>query len=317
MGVRLHVRALGTSRSEEEVVYAFDQDRILVGRGRGADVCLPRRAVSVRHATIELSGSRYTVVDHGSTNGTRVGETRLVPGRPKPLRDGDRVELGGFVLVFRSNVAVTEPTSAERTASLARRLAREAIEGRDAELRPSVVVTNGPAQGTRVFLSDPPTRLLIGRGDHCQLVIDDADASREHAELEVSLEGTRLRDLGSKNGLSVAGRPSRERVLEDRDEILVGATVLVYEDPAGARVRELEDGEDEVAVEPPRPPVVEAPDPAEWAGEPASEPEPAPHELSPPRPRAPSIAPGDMVIYVLASVVFAVSLLGLFWLVRA
>ncbi|MCZ7682551.1 MAG: FHA domain-containing protein [Sandaracinaceae bacterium] len=82
MGVRLHVRSLWGPRTGEEVVYEFDQDRILLGRGRGADVCLPHRAVSLRHASIELSGARYAIVDHGSTNGTRVGGARLVPGAP-------------------------------------------------------------------------------------------------------------------------------------------------------------------------------------------------------------------------------------------
>ncbi len=152
--MRLHVRSLWASGSEDEVVYEFDQDRILIGRGRGADVCLPNRAVSSRHATIELSGKRYSLTDHGSTNGTRIAEARLVPGRGKPLRDGDRIEIGGFALVFHSGVAVASPTSSERTASLARRLLRGALESESEPLRPSLTVMNGPEEGRRTTLPD-------------------------------------------------------------------------------------------------------------------------------------------------------------------
>jgi pSer/pThr/pTyr-binding forkhead associated (FHA) protein len=320
MGVRLHVRSLWTSTSEDEVVYEFDQDRILLGRGRGADVCLPHRAVSLRHASIELSGARYTLVDHGSTNGTRVSNARLVPGRPKPLRDGDRIEIGGFALVFRSGVAVAAPTSSERTASLARRLVREVmLEEPEQTVRPAVVVLNGPAEGIRIVLPEPPARLLVGRAEHCELTLPDADASREHAELEVTVEGVRLRDLGSKNGVVLGGRAVRERLLDDRDELQIGSTLLSFEDPAGARVRELENGDDE-AVEPP---TWTEPEPPEPERAPDEEPAPTSDEplaaqvdLALPRPKPPSIAAGDMVIYVLASVVFAVSVLGLFWLMR-
>ncbi len=306
MGVRLSVRSLWAPPPDDEVVYEFDQDRILIGRGRGADVCLPHRAVSLRHATIELSGARYTLVDHGSTNGTRVSDARLVPGRAKPLRDGDRIELGGFAIVFRSGVAVSAPTSSERTASLARRLARGASDP-----RPSLTVLNGEDEGLTVPLPEPPARFVIGRGESCEITLRDADASREHAELEVALDGVRVRDLDSKNGVLVSGRAVRERLLDDGDEVRIGATVLRFEDPASERVRELEQGDDEVA-EPPTLAEVQPP-PAEPAPEAPPEEPPAP---PPPEPKA-SIAPADMVIYVLAAAVFAISVLGLMWLLRS
>ncbi|HEY8427893.1 MAG TPA: FHA domain-containing protein [Sandaracinaceae bacterium] len=310
MGVRLHVRSLWGPRDSDEVVYEFDQDRILIGRGRGADVCLPHRAVSVRHASIELRGARYVLVDHGSTNGTRVVDAAVVPGREKPLRDGDRIELGGFVIVFRAGVAVTSPTSSERTASLARRLARGALGPGEALPGPSLAILNGPNAGERVPLPDPPARFVIGRGEHCELSLADADVSREHAELEIGADGVRVRDLGSKNGILVGGRPVRERLLGDGDELRVGATVLRFDDPAAERVRALEEGEDEV---------VEAPVLADVEPEPDESPPTAPEEPpAPPRPRPKaSVAPADLVIYVLAATVFALSVLGLVWLLRA
>ncbi|MCZ7682552.1 MAG: FHA domain-containing protein [Sandaracinaceae bacterium] len=152
-------------------------------------------------------------------------------------------------------------------------------------------------------------------GERCEVVLADADASREHAELEIGLEGVTLRDLGSKNGVVVGGRAVRERLLGDGDELRIGATVLRFDDPAGERVRALEQGDDEAASLPDAEPAEPEPEAAEPAAEPALEPPEEP-PAPPPPPKA-SIAPADMVIYVLAAAVFALSVLGLLWLLRA
>lgn len=308
MGVRLHVRASG--QDDEELVYEFDQHRIVIGRGRGADVCLPHASVSTRHATIELTERGYAVVDHESLNGTRVGGVPIVPGRPKALRDGDALGIGRFRLIFRSGVPVTAPTSSERTASLARALARAARSPDDdpERLRPVITIVNGPRRGTRIVLPPPPARLLVGREEHCDIWLPDADASREHVALIVSLEGVTASDLDSKNGMFVGGRPVRERLLGDSDEIRIGATVLLFEDPAEARVRELEAVDDEPHEPEPEPQPL---DPEEIA---PAEDEPEPP--SPPNSKAATIAPADVLIYVLSAAIFAVSVLGLAWLLR-
>jgi len=311
MGLRLLVRSCWASRSEGDAVYDFDQTRVTIGRGRGADVLLPHRAVSIRHAAIEHGQKGYTIVDHGTTNGTSVQGARIVSGREKPLRDGDRIELGGFTILFRSNVPAGRATSSERTASLARRLARASLDEPSAALRPSVTVLNGPSEGRVFTLPEPPARLTIGRDDACDVPLNDADLSREHAELEVGLDGVWLRDLGSKNGVFMGELRVDERLLDDRDEVQLGSSVLRFEDPAAAVVAELEDGDD-AEVETPawEEPV---PDPREDE-EPAPAAPPPKHEV---RNAGNTVAPADMVIYVLASVVFALSVLGLLWLLRS
>ena len=309
MGLRLHVRSSWAPRDGEEAVYEFDQDRILIGRGRGADVCLPHRTVSLRHATIELTPRGYAVTDHETTNGTRVSLLRLVPGRPKPLRDGDRIDISGFEIVVRSSVAVSSPTSSERTGSLARKLVRDARQPDEPELSATLTILNGPQSGARFVLPEPPARVVIGRDESCDIRLNDADASREHAELRVEIDGVRVRDLGSKNGVVVGGRALRERVLGEREELRIGSTVLAFEDAAGVRVRELEQGGD-VPYDPPVAPAAPELTPDEHEELPP-EPEPAPA----PKPRA-SIATADIVIYVLAAAVFAISVLGLLWLLQ-
>jgi len=241
MAVRLVVRAPFAADASAELAFEFDQTRVLIGRGASADVRLPHAAVSESHAAMRLDGSIYSLVDEGSTNGTSVNGVRLVPGRAKALRSGDVIDVAGFLLTFHAGIATTLPTSSEQTAALARRLVREVLDPHGAASDPvRLVVVGGPQSGARVELPPPPARLLIGRGEMCDLVLLDADCSREHVELVRDLDGTLARDLGSKNGARINDRPLRERRLRDRDELLIGQTVVVYEDPAEASIRALE-----------------------------------------------------------------------------
>src|SRR5690606_11012618 len=110
--------------------------------------------------------------------------------------------------------------------------------------------------------------VVLGRGEACDLQLPDADASREHATVTRDHRGLRVRDLGSKNGIAINGRATRESVLRDRDELRVGATVMVFEDPAASEL-------DAVVAEPEAERAL--PEPV-WVapGDPEPEPEPAP-----------------------------------------
>jgi hypothetical protein len=59
---------------------------VVLGRSLDADVPIPHRSVSRRHALIERSERGYTISDLGSHNGTFVGGKRLL--------EGERVEIG-------------------------------------------------------------------------------------------------------------------------------------------------------------------------------------------------------------------------------
>lgn len=332
MGVRLVVRSSWTQRSDAaEVRFEFDQARIVVGRSAGADVQLPHPAVSGTHASLRAHGAGYAIVDEGSTNGTRVNGRRIAPGRPKPLRTGDRIEIGGFQLRVEVAVAVV-PTSAEDTAELARRLVRDALDpdGGGAIPAPRLTVLNGETAGAVLELPRPPASVVIGRGDDCDLRIPDADASREHVEIVRDHDGVLARDLDSKNGLSINGRPVVEARLRDRDELLIGATHLVFEDPAREALAEVvaqPDAEVSLPTPAPEPPEPASdPDLASAPGElppaeaePPPEPEPPDAPVSHPEaqlldaPRTSGPA-ADILVYVLAGSVLALSIAGLLWL---
>ena len=52
------------------------------------------KAVSRRHAAIERTADGYAIVDLGSRVGTFVNGTKITPGDPFPIRQGDRVSFG-------------------------------------------------------------------------------------------------------------------------------------------------------------------------------------------------------------------------------
>lgn len=319
MAVRLVVRhPKSAAGGAGEISFEFEQARVVIGRGPGADVRLPDCSVSETHATIEQQGSHYALRDEGSTNGTSVNDVPLVTSRPRLLSDGDVIDIAGFLLSFFEGPLHRGATSPERTASLARRMLRELLGGdHEASAAPCLRIIQGAEQGTVLNFGEPPSRLVIGRGDDADLVLTDVDVSRAHLELVRDLDGVTGRDLESKNGLEVNGKRMRERRLRHGDVIRVGSTSLVYEDEAERALRELERLPDVTRTRTnAREPAASAHEAASStpAEEPAAEREPAGEPPSESADGEVTRAPVDMLIYALAVVVFISSLVGLAWL---
>jgi hypothetical protein len=70
----------------------------------------------------------------------------------------------------------------------------------------------------------------IGRSRECEIVVDDANVSRKHAELSPRGGAWVLSDLGSTNGTRLNGRRiERPEPLEPGDRIEVGASVITFD----------------------------------------------------------------------------------------
>jgi pSer/pThr/pTyr-binding forkhead associated (FHA) protein len=314
MAVRFVVRSAEGQPLSDELAYGFEQARIVIGRGASADVRIPHLTVSELHATVRLGSDGYTITDNGSTNGTRVNGVRLAPQRSKRLQDGDRIELGAYALSFHENVALAQAVTSERTAELARRLFRSSRAG--ARLgEPRLVILSGSDTGKSKPIAQPPARLLIGRSEECQLVLAEAALAPEHAELIRDLDGVLIRALDPERPLSINGQPVVQRRLRDGDELLLGATRLLYEEPVEEPIDQLgSEPDQQLAPEP-------APAPAGAAG--AGPTLAAPQEAGAARSselaqaaRGPSFD-ADVLIYLFAAVVFAISAAGLIALMTA
>ncbi|WP_242372730.1 FHA domain-containing protein, partial [Anaeromyxobacter sp. SG26] len=69
-------------------------------------------------------------------------------------------------------------------------------------------------------------RFVIGRGRHCDLVVDSAKVSREHVAIVREGPGWLIEDLGSSNGTWFRRERIARRRIEDGDEYFVCAERL-------------------------------------------------------------------------------------------
>jgi serine phosphatase RsbU (regulator of sigma subunit) len=88
-------------------VFALRADRVLLGRSHDCDLILPDVLLSRHHAEVLRTGSGWALRDLGSLNGTRLNGTRVVGERP--LRDGDRIGMADWTLVFHDADTPSDP----------------------------------------------------------------------------------------------------------------------------------------------------------------------------------------------------------------
>jgi hypothetical protein len=75
-----------------------------------------------------------------------------------------------------------------------------------------------------------PAGATLGRSRQCDIVVDDPNVSREHAEVRPRGGSWVLRDLGSTNGSSLNGRRiDGAEVLKPGDEIELGTSKMTFE----------------------------------------------------------------------------------------
>jgi DNA-binding NtrC family response regulator len=103
-----------------------------------------------------------------------------------------------------------------------------------------LIAHSGATHGVVWHLQDSP--LLAGRGNECDIFINDPLVSRKHCRLEVCEGMLYLHDLGSRNTTLVNGRPTQRCQLRPGDEIGIGSArfLVANESPSAARTQ-LED----------------------------------------------------------------------------
>jgi pSer/pThr/pTyr-binding forkhead associated (FHA) protein len=89
-------------------------------------------------------------------------------------------------------------------------------------------IIEGPDRGRRRRFKS--VRMVIGRGQGCDVVLSDQSVSRRHVELVYGEGGTLLRDLGSGNGTKVNDERVDERQMVHDDVIAIGRTRLRFID---------------------------------------------------------------------------------------
>jgi two-component system cell cycle response regulator len=94
------------------------------------------------------------------------------------------------------------------------------------------IYPTGPGMGTRYSLADTP--MVLGRGNDCDIRINDHSVSRRHARIQPGADGYYAVDLQSTNGTFVNDIPVSICKLKDGDYLRVGN--CIYRFLAGGNV---------------------------------------------------------------------------------
>jgi diguanylate cyclase (GGDEF)-like protein len=94
------------------------------------------------------------------------------------------------------------------------------------------IYPTGPGMGTRYPLADVP--MVLGRGNDCDIRINDHSVSRRHARIQPGADGYYAVDLQSTNGTFVNDVPASICKLKDGDYLRVGN--CIYRFLAGGNV---------------------------------------------------------------------------------
>lgn len=207
-----------------QTVVDLSRDEYSIGRDVANAVRLTERNISRKHALLRKNGVGWIVKDLTSYNGCFVNGGRVSGERP--LKHGDLLQLGDYRLELIDEDAAARLDPESKTATIPGRPSQTIRE-----LPNRLVMILGPAVGASFPLLDK--QLVIGRGEDCDLPVNDTSVSRVHAEIHV-IEGGRYEviDRDSSNGVRVNGVELKRAILDAGDVIELGDVQLRFV-PAG------------------------------------------------------------------------------------
>jgi hypothetical protein len=148
------------------------------------------------------------------------------------FRTDDRLRLGEFGIQARLVEPAADPSQAPVQGDSGHTMVYSAAERLQEPLE-----ERARQRDARALLVMNGKRLVVGAGGatigrsrSCDIVLDDANVSRQHAEVRPRGGSWTVADLGSTNGVTVNGvRVARPQTLKPGDRVEVGTTVLTFE----------------------------------------------------------------------------------------
>ncbi|WP_030965818.1 FHA domain-containing protein [Streptomyces sp. NRRL S-378] len=166
-----------------------------VGRDPLCEICFEDARVSWHHALLRPDGDHWTVEDEDSTNGTWADGHRV---REWSVGVGSELRFGDAQDGPRAVLTAPAPAPSPGPAAAGAGPARVSNPSMTTTFRRPSAVLPLPAR----------TAVRIGRALDNDLVIDELDVSRRHAELRaLPGGGYEIADLGSHNGTYLNGTP--------------------------------------------------------------------------------------------------------------
>ncbi len=90
--------------------FTIGEKALVIGRDEACDISLQDKGASRRHAEVFSIGSMCFIRDLESRNGSFVNDNRITE---EMLRDGDRIQIGGTIIIFESMGGIAESDDIE------------------------------------------------------------------------------------------------------------------------------------------------------------------------------------------------------------
>jgi len=180
---------------------AFSNDQkytVVIGTSDRASIKLNNKLISSNHAQLVYdTKNQLHLQDLRSTNGTFLNGTKISPSKTYLVNSKDTIQLAaenGVLIVVEA-------------------------------------LTSKPVEEDKVNILDKlktKSKVVIGRADNCDIVLNSGSVSRQHAEIQKLSDRTySIKDLNSTNGTFVNGRKIKSsQSIVDSDKIFIGKLQL-------------------------------------------------------------------------------------------
>ncbi|MBN1488205.1 MAG: FHA domain-containing protein, partial [Anaerolineae bacterium] len=189
-------------RTTEGHSYPLEPGPNLIGRSSTCNIQIADEQMSRQHTRITVIGTQVTVEDL-STNGTFINSHRVII--PSQLKPGDSMRCGQTIFTLQDTKSFGHTPQT-----------------------PTLTIKSGTQKGAQFPLPQKPF-ITLGRGSENDIVIQDARASRKHAQIVKDGATYYLYDLGSAGGTLINGTPINQQYrLKNGDEIQMGHTIILF-----------------------------------------------------------------------------------------
>jgi pSer/pThr/pTyr-binding forkhead associated (FHA) protein len=237
-------------KDRDPQVYQIVGPVTVIGRGDDTDLLLPDVSVSRSHCSVRRTADGWEIKDMQSSNGTLLNGRKM---QCKPLGDGDRIQIGKFLLSFEAPVGEME------TNEKARELGDFSLDDERPGFLARLSTLEGPtAQGTsRLDAKSLKAARLAARlaqdAQICTVGLDEMEYSPGEAGISfggkkgIPVKGMGIgakvriawngrshvlvKDGGMMTRVEVNGNKIKSHVLKVGDEITVGKSAFVYKLP--------------------------------------------------------------------------------------
>lgn len=198
--------------------FPLDRPTVRIGRSSENEIQLPDERVSRRHAEILCSPRQVEIIDVNSANGVRVNGSRLPPGIPCLIDDGDMIEIGRMQLRVVLTTGTSRSGGAHRATQNQSAASGVNAAAAEPEEEASPAAPESPADG-----AEQETPPLAVPESPIEIVVTPADVEIEAGDTKfITVALTNRSSQVEGISLVVDGIPSSWVIPPDRFNLMVG-----------------------------------------------------------------------------------------------